>query len=247
MNEVKQEGALRGFFRKHLGWVVTGFLTLLFWMQTCNYKQQIREGKQEISKLQLDKQVLTDKVNTQGKTIHTQSAILVDNTSALNKLTDSIFKLKKKDQKNTETIAYFKEHTNTSVSEVPVPFLDTAGMKHWEDSVLLANKLDTSKFIRVPKTAVLQTKDLDFMATVNKNDLKIDHLSIPDDLNLRFVQHKGKLFKPSSIEVQFTHSNKYIQSLSANSVFYRPKKPSFLKRIVLPVAVGVGAGLLIAK
>lgn len=234
------------FFKTHLGWIVTGFLTLLFWMQTCKFQDQIKEGKKQISQLQLDKQTLTDKINSQGKTIKSQDVIITDNTASLNNLTDSIFHLKRRNQ---EVIAYFKAKTNTSLVEIPVPYMDTTGAKHWIDSVLALapTPIDPNTIIKVPQRAFLETSQLRLLATVKKEGLSIDSLDLPDDLQLRFLETKGSLFKSKKIEVQFFHSNPYIHTLSANSVFYKPKKVPFLKRIVLPVAIGVGAGLLIAK
>lgn len=246
---MSESTGLKGFFRKHLGWVVTVFLTLLFWLQTCNLQQKIDQGKQQITQLSLDKQTLTTKVNEQGKTIYSQTAVITDNTKSLSQLTDTIFNLKAKDRKNTETIAYYKGVTNTSLSHITVPYLDTLAMHRFSDSVL-AGCADIVQYmndstIQVPRVALVSTPDYRIGATVQKSGIIIDTLSIPDILQLRFVQHKGGLFRSSKVEVQYFHSNPYVKSLTSNSVFYKPKKASFFKRVIIPVVVGVGAGLLI--
>lgn len=236
---------MKEFFKKHLGWVVTGFLVLLFWMQTCNLQDKIDQGKQQVTQLELDKQTLESKVNAQGDIIWTQNSIITDNTHSLNELTDSIFKLK---QKNTETIAYFKNKTNTTLEEVFIPYLDTLAMKTFEDS-LIANcpKLNPDSVIPVPMTSFIQTPYFAIKATAKKKGIGIDSLSIPDELQLRFVEHKDGIFKKSTVEVQFFHTNPFIKSVSANSVYYKPKKQSFFKRVIFPVALGVGTGILISK
>jgi hypothetical protein len=246
MSEQPQSVPSSNFFKTHLGWIVTGFLTLLFWMQTCNFQEQIKKGKEQITQLELDKQTLTDKVNSQGKTIKSQDVIITDNTTSLNNLTDSIFRLKRK---NAEVIAYFRTKTNTSLVEVEVPYLDTTGARHWIDSVLALapTPINPDSVLLVPQRAFLENEHLKLLATVRKQGLTIDSLDLPDNLQLRFLETKGGLFRSKKIEVQFFHSNPYVHTVSANSVFYKPKKVPFLKRIILPVAIGVGAGLLIAK
>jgi hypothetical protein len=248
MSEQVSNVASSNFFKKHLGWVITGFLTLLFWMQTCNLQNKIDQGKKEISQLQLDKQTLDQKVNEQGRVISTQKSILTDNTESLNRLTDTIFDLKAKDKKNLETIAYFKNVTQISVAAVDVPYLDTEAMQRFQDSLIakypeVKNYIDSS--IRVPTTAGIGTPHFSLQATVKKDGITIDQLTIPDTLQLRFVETKAKLFKRSEVGVQFFHSNPYVKTIQANSAFYKPKRASFFKRVILPVAIGVGAGLLI--
>lgn len=250
MSEI-QESSLKSFFRKHLGWVITGFLALLFWMQTCNLNQKIEQGKQQITQLQLDKQTLTQKVNEQGQVIQQQDAIIVDNTTALNNLTDTIFDLKAKDKKNLETIAYFKGISQISVVTVDVPYLDTTAMSAFEDSIRKscpewANFIRDS-VIQVPAQVGLGTPHFELYGTVKKNSFTVDRLTIPDTLQLRFVEEKGGLFKRSKIQVQYFHSNPFVKDISANSVYYKPKRKSFFQRVILPVAVGVGAGILISR
>lgn len=248
MSEQLLDGGLKGFFKKHLGWVITGFLTLIFWMQTCNLQKQIREGKDQITALEIEGQELKTTISKQGRTIYAQNAIITSSTQSLNSLTDSIFDLKKKDAKNTETIAYFKNITKTSITKIDVPYLDTLKLKEFEDSLIARYPgINTDSLIQVPVSASLSSPYFQIGATIQKQGLRVDFLSIPDTLQLRFVEHKGGLFKRGSIEAQYFHSNPLVQNLSSNSVFYKPKKQSFIKRFLIPVAVGVGAGILISR
>lgn len=237
---------------KNVPWLVTGFLTLLLWLQTCRLNNKIEEKDKQITQTELEKQELHTTINRKDKTIQLQNAIIVDNTQALDNLTDTIFDLKKKDAKNRETIAYYKGVTNTELKKVLIPYLDTLAMKKFSDSLLALVPPDISAYIRdsmitVPASSRLKTPHFDIAATAKKEGIVIDSLSIPDTLQLRFVQHKRGWFRSDQIEVQYFHSNPYVQSLSANSAFYKPKKKSFFQRVILPVAVGVGAGILISK
>lgn len=237
---------------KNVPWLVTAFLVCLVWLQTCRLNRKIEQGEKVITQLQLDKQTLTETTNKQGKTIKLQDAILVNNTTALNRLTDTIFDLKKKDAKNTETIAYYKGVTRTEIVKVNVPYKDTTGMKEFSDSLLAITPQEVKDYIRdstiqVPRVAELTNPNFSLAATVKKQELTIDALVIPDTLQLRFVEHKGGLFKPNTVEVQYFHSNPYVLSVSANSAYYKPKKKSFFQRVILPIGIGVGAGILISK
>ena len=246
MSEV-QEGGLKNFFRKHLGWVITGFLGLLLSVQTCTLNQKIEQGERQITLLQLEKQTLTQKINEQGKVIQQQEAIIVDNTLALNNLTDTIFALKAKDKKNLQSIAYFKGVTKTIIDTLEIPYLDTLAMSAFEDSIRKSCPKWADSVIQVPSKVGLETPHFELQGTVKKTGFVIDRLVIPDTLQLRFVEEKGGLFKRSKIKVQYFHSNPFVKDISANSVYFKPKKKSFFQRVVVPVTVGLGAGILISR
>ena len=237
--------------KKNLPWIVTGFVLVLSLLQTCILNKRIEKGQEQITQLQLDNQTQKEIINKQGDTIQVQEAIITSSTKALDNLTDSIFDLKKKDAKNRQTIAYYKGITKAEIVEVGIPYLDEERMKFWEDSVKASCQAVIDYYERnsipVPREAGDTTADYSFKATVRKDSLVIDKLSIPDTLQLRFVQHNGGLFKPDKIEVQYFHSNPLITSIQSNSVFYKPKKKSFFQRILLPVAVGIGTGIILSK
>lgn len=242
---------------KHWPWVVTAFLTLLLWLQTCNVshlKKDKENQANQITQLDLDRQKLKTIMNSQEETILTQRVIETHSQKAINDLTDSIFKLKDKDQRNTNTIAYLKVHQRVRIDSFPVPYEKTGSIAdrlHFSDSVIRAcqdviDAMDEISMI-VPVTAHASNQYFNLQATINKDHLQIDSLIVFDEMNVRFVEKKGKLFKPKTVEVQFFHTNPLFDTQKANSVIYKPKKQSFFKRVLLPIAVGLGAGLLISK
>jgi hypothetical protein len=238
-----------GKLSKHWPWVITVFLTAVFWLHTCNLNREIAKGKEQISQLDLSNQELKTITSKQGQTIFRQESIISDNTKSLNKLTDTIFDLRKKDSKNLETIAYYKEVTRTTL-RVDVPYLDSVAMQKFSDSVS-QNCAEVIQYIhdstvKVPANIRTINPFFSLDATVKREGLSINALVIPDTLQLRFVEHK-KFMKPNTVEVQYKHSNPLVQSQSANSAFYKPKKKSFFQRVILPVSVGLGVGLIIAK
>lgn len=236
---------------KHWPWAVTLFLTCLLWMHTCNLKKIIREKENTITQIDLDRQQIRELSNRQGKQILAQDVLITNSKSALNRLTDTIFNLRAKDARNLETIAYYKGVTRTDIREVRVPYLDSGLAHKYRDSLnvskteLLAYITDSTT--RVPRVALVNDRHFQLGLTVQRDEVNIDSLKIPDTLQLRFVEKGGNWFKSPKIEVQYFHSNPYVQTLSSNSAFYQPKKKSFWTTVVLPVAIGVGAGLLISK
>ena len=233
--------------------IIIGILLLviaLLTLNTCKLKRGYANQVSTIDSLTLANQTLDSIKNKQNETILTQQAIIVDNTESLNKLTDSIFLLKKKDSKNLATIAYYKAITSTKIDSVDIPYVDTIAMKKWEDSVLqhCQSVIDyiQDSTITVPRTASLSTKDFQLTATVKKDNLEINSLVIPDTLQLRFVERKRFLARPT-IEVQFFHSNSLISTTQSNSVIYKPKRKPFFQRVVVPVLIGVGTGLIIKQ
>lgn len=223
--------------------------TLLLLLNTCrmNRKLLVEEGK--VDSLSLANQTLDTIISRNKKVIISQDVIITSNKHSLSALTDTIFDLKRKDQKNTSTIAYYKEVTKTKLPPTYIPYKDTIAFKQFKDSLSEESqaivKYMQDSTITVPRTSILTSPNYSIAATVNRDYLSIDAISIPDTLQLRFVESKGNLFKKSSVTVQFFHSNPYITTTSANSAVYIPKRKSFAQRVLLPIAVGVGAGLLI--
>jgi hypothetical protein len=121
-------------------------------------------------------------------------------------------------------------------------------MHQIEDSIssstdkLLAYINDST--VKVGKPAALDSTHYKIGVTVQKLGVKLDSLSVPDSLYLRFAEKSGFLKRPT-IEVQYFHTNPYIKSISSQSAYYKPK--SKIWKFLLPVAIGVGAGVLISK
>lgn len=204
---------------------------------------QSSSQKKTITEQALRLQKLDSLTNKYGETIYTQNSIISYNKEEISALTDSIFSLKKKDRKNTETIAYLQTRSRIVTRDILVPYKDSIGMKKFSDSISLLCK-DVIEFmndstIRVPKKAYLSNDSLAISLTIKKEGINIDSLSIKDTMDIRFVEKKRFLRRPV-IEVQYKHSNPLFQSEGARSVFYVPKKKSPLRHIVF-----IGAGILI--
>lgn len=226
---------------------------ILVWLliDRCSLSKKYDESQSTISALSLENQRLDSIKNVDDAIILTQKTIITDVKGALDKLTDTIFNLKKRDERNSRTIAYYKSITSTNIDSVGIPYLDTIAMKKFADSVeeqcMEVLKYVRANMITVPRRIEKYTPDYRFVGEVLMDEVRIHSLVIPDTLQLRFVEKKRGFLKKKGIEVQFFHSNPLITTTQANSVIYVPKKKSLLKEIGIPLAIGVGVGLLIEK
>ena len=231
--------------------ILMGIAIIILLWRGCSISKQFGNQQSTIDSLQLANQRLDSLTNKQGQTIYTQQSIIADNKEALSKLTDTIFDLKRKDEKNISTLAYFKTHTKTVISNVEVPYVDSVANLKWKDSVFArcadVIALYDSLTIPVPANALSATPYFRINMTVKKEGVVINDLTIPDTMQLRFVEHKHGLFKPKTVEVQFFHSNPLIYTEQANSAFYTPKKKSFFKRAIIPALIGLGVGLIVTS
>jgi hypothetical protein len=228
-------------------WLITGFLTLLVFIQTCHYRAEIDKQGKEITSLDLKNQTLEKEVNDRGQIIYSQKAILSSSQEAIRNLTDSIFNLNRvHGEKIKAVIAYYKGVTTTNIDSVFIPYTDTKAIHEAEMKIIercnKEFKYLTDSFILVPRKVIKKTPNYLFAGTVMKDGFRIDELSIPDTLNLRFVETGGFLKKKKSY-IQFTHSNPLITTTQANSVLYKPpKKPRLLEK-----ALFIGAGLFLGS
>lgn len=200
-----------------------------------------------IDSLQLRNQTMDSMLNRDGTIIIQQKAIIVDNQKALNQLTDTIFRLKKRDQKNSSTLAYYKGSTVTSITHDTIPFTDTVYYELMSKACDSIVGLARDSLIKVPITITHTTPEYSLQATITKTTLVIDSLGIADTLQLRFVETTHGLFKPNTIQVQFFHSNPLITTTQSNSAIYKPKTKNKFLQWAVPILIGAGVGIIMSK
>lgn len=244
------------FFKKNERVILyAGLFIVLLWalsLKTCNDNKDYENQQNKIDSLTLVNQKFDSILNKKNQEVYIQTAIITKNKEDINKLSDSVFDLKKKNAHNIQTIAYLSQYTKTSVKNIKIPYKDTSGFKQFSDSV---NKkcsevieYYTNNSIKVPTKVEDSTSNFQFKATINKDSFTIDNISFIDSTYIRFVEHKGGLFKRNSlgkvkfwtkrsIEAQIVHTNPYIQVNNMNSVFFVPKvKQRWGERILIAAA-----------
>lgn len=234
---------------KHWPWAVTLFLTMVFWLHTCNINKKLDKAEEQVTQLNLQNQTDRQLINKQGTTIRSQEVVITRNRESLSRLTDTIFNLRAKDARNLETIAYYKGVTKVVIKDKFIPYIDTVYMERFKDSAFVASvkflQYVQDSMVVVPRPAFVSNPHYTLGITTLKQGINLDSLIVPDSLYLRFAEKSGFLRRPT-IEVQYFHTNPYIQSISSQSAYYRPKT-NFFTRYLLPIGIGIGAGILISK
>lgn len=211
----------------------------------------------------LSKQSLDSVKDLYGNTIFTQTSIITEKQDIISRLTDSIFKLKKP----SSTLAYYQGRTSIGVKNKFIPFDTLYGSIHGSipvdtpteslpyiygvgDSTYIPHTIDIDSggvfwIPYYPAEDTLRAREssdhYNIDLSVTGNGVMINDISFPDSLDVRFVEKKGSLFKKGTTQVQFKHSNPYVQTLGSSSLIYKPKKkPRLLEKALL-----IGAGIFI--
>lgn len=211
---------------------------------------KIIEAKTVITDLDLKSQKLDSIKNKYGETILIQYALVTSSQKSIRQLTDTIFNLKKAQEKQIKNvIAYYSNVTSTGIKNHTIPYLDTAKMKRFEDSVervcasVIKYYRDSS--VEVPKDVKDSSKNFVFSGTVLKDSFQIKKIEFPDSMYLRFVEKKGGMFKRQSVEVQMFHTNPNIKVLNSNSILYKPPTKLGIVEKLTIFAIGIFLGLKI--
>lgn len=238
-----------------LGLALAILIMLFLLLRSCG-NDEINDLKTQVALLKGTNDSLYTLTNKLGQKVTSQEAEIVSSKEALSVYADSIFKLQRKHEKQiAATIAYWKSRVEVEIHDVPVPYLDTPGMKRFSDSVMLLCK-DVIQYmqdstITVPRTAKLDSLGIQGEFIIGKQSLTIDTLKIIDTIHTRVVEVKGGFFKRKEIgskkrqfykkksyEVQIMHSSPLFNTTWQKSYIYVPPKKFLLPKILIPVIGG---------
>lgn len=229
-------------------------LLLAFLIHGCIKNNNLKD---ELSRVKLENQVIKTVANVNGQLVTMSQTEVTASKKALKEATDSIFNLSKKYEKKIKDVhAYYRQNSSVVIKEVEVPYIDTASVKHWEDSIKrqCAAVIDyyEDSTVKVPKTAEYVSDSLYAKLTATKYNITIDSLSIVDTQHIRLVTLKGgflkkdqsgkrRLFLKKSFQVQVLHTNPLIKVTGQSSAIYiSPKKPNWFGKALL-----IGGGIFI--
>lgn len=232
-------------------------IALCFSLYKCNGK------KDEITQLELANQKLDSTKNLYGKTILLQEVLKTSDKQAIKNLTDSIFALKRSEQRKVkDALAYYKSTLKAEIKEVEVPYVDVQARKQWEDSVerVCRTVIDyyEANTITVPRKAVDSTDQYKASLTATKTGIKIDSISAVDTQYIRFVTLKGGLLKRNqqgklrlwlkpTVQAQVLHTSKIFTVTGQNSAIYVPPKKLRLVEKLLTAGGAIVGTLILTK
>lgn len=200
----------------------------------------ITENEVYVLREKLNKQTIEEIKNSTGKIIQKQEVVITNNQDAINQLSLENFQLKKKDEKNLNTIALLRTKTEFNINNITIPYKDSTisvSVKN-KDSLELINYIQDST-LKVPiKISFTDTPDIEFYQTITKQNIILDSLKIQDSSYQRIVENTNGIFKKSTYEIQSFHTNKYIKDVSKQSLLFIPKQKNRLKEYVISAIIG---------
>lgn len=207
--------------------------------------------KANIANIELVYQKNIDSINNKyNYEIKKQEVILFQNEEGkkkLQKYSDSIFALKKKDdRKYKETIAYYENYIKTSLPEVVYIDLDSNDIKPDTSFLSQSVKDYINNSISVPKNFNLDSQYFKISGVINKTNVALTKVEFTDSLYGRFVTKKGGLFKPDIIEYQIMNKSPYTNIEGLKSAIYKQNNKTF-KKIIPATIAGIIIGILISK
>jgi hypothetical protein len=205
----------------------------------------IKENELVVLKYKMTQQKIDTLYNENQKLVTEQKIVETQSQSAINQLSAEVFKLKKKDEKNLQTIAFLSTHQSVDVDSLDVAFEDTpaedSAKTHaaieGKDSLALAKFIQDSTVI-VPKKASYSDSAISISETITKQGFTIDSLHIPNTLSQRIVLDEGGWFKKDSYKVQSFNTSKYFGIDKQQSVIYAPSKKSGWVKFAAGVIIG---------
>lgn len=215
--------------------------------------------EQEYKELNLKYEESTKIKDSLGRTITVKDAEIVKNQGSMQDLRAKLFETTDKYNKNVKEVkALIAQGTEVVIKDKDVPYLDTAEMKRWEDSVantckdVIAYYEDST--VRIGVNAKDSTAYYKIDATIEKNSLKVNEIKFIDSQYVSITEFKGGLFKrntkgklrfyePRRTKVEIKHTNPYFENKNIDAFFYKKKRTfdthSFLGGGVMGISIGI--------
>lgn len=207
-------------------------------MRSC-HNRELHKLQDENSLLLIDKQKNDSIINKNNKIILTQEVKILNNEQSLKQYSDSIFQLKRKNEKDIKSVhSYYKNVIKVTIDTFIIPYIDTLYIDN-SDSIYFET-------IIVPKKFAIKTSNYDIGGTVKKEGVEISKLEMEDSIYGRFVTEKGGLFKKDKIKYQTFNTNPYVHIESTTSAVYKKPKKKFIHHVI-EKSIYIGIGILITK
>lgn len=195
---------------------------LLVW-DGCNKRVELSAFKNQISKLDIQNQFFTQKINDKNQTIVEQEQVILSQKDAiaLNLLEiDRLIKIKSQ--------VRIKSIIDIDTIFIPYTDIDTI---YYKDSCDFIEK----KFFVANDYYV-------FGGVTKKNGILLDSVSFNNNMKITIVNKRMGLFKKSKPIVEVVYENPYVKTKQMNNVIIEDKK-KWYQRNGTWFGVGIGLGL----
>jgi len=209
--------------------------------------------------LQLKYEEATKMNDSLGRTIAVKDAEIVTNQQSMQDLRAKLFETTEKYNKKVKEVkALIAQGTEVVIKDKDVPYLDSARMKQWEDSVANICK-DVIKYyedstVLVGSQAKDSTAYYKIDASVQKSGIKINEIKFIDSQYVSITEFKGGFFKrntkgklrfyePRRTKIEIKHTNPYFENKNIDAFFYKKNRKfdahSFFGGGVMGVSLGI--------
>jgi hypothetical protein len=215
--------------------------------------------QQENKELSLKYEEASKIKDSLGRTITVKDAEIVTNQQSMQDLRAKLFETTEKYNKKVKEVkALIAQGTEVVIKDKDVPYLDSARMKQWEDSVANICK-DVIKYyedstVLVGSQAKDSTAYYKIDASVEKSGIKINEIKFIDSQYVSITEFKGGLFKrntkgklrfyePRRTKIEIKHTNPYFENKNIDAFFYKKNRKfdahSFFGGGVMGVSLGI--------
>lgn len=188
--------------------------------------------------------------NEKGQAIAQNQQATVVSGKQLQALTDTIFKLRKEDQRKTKTVeAYARIVQQYEAGGKFATFKEDFTDLVYEDTTATAHApapaRGDSNYIRVPKPFMYWDSTITFTGRVTRTGVWLDSIHIDNTVHLRtVVQKKGFMGLGSVTSVQVLNSNPAITTKGVTSLVVS-KAPKWWHRWGKPLAAAILGGIIV--
>jgi len=221
-------------------------------LRACNSNNEYKE-------LQLKYEEASKIKDSLGRTIAVKDAEIVTNQQSMQDLRAKLFETTEKYNKKVKEVkAIIAQGTEVVIKDKDVPYLDSAKMKQWEDSVANICK-DVIKYyedstVLVGSQAKDSTAYYKIDASVQKSGIKINEIKFIDSQYVSITEFKGGIFKrntkgklrfyePRRTKIEIKHTNPYFENKNIDAFFYKKNRKfdahSFFGGGVMGVSLGI--------
>lgn len=223
-----------------------GILFIVSLWNGCHKAELVGDLTGVVDSLQKKTVILT---NEKGQAIAQNQQATVASGKQLQALTDTIFKLRKEDQRKTKTVeAYARIVQQYEAGGKFAPFQPddfTDLVRADTPAHVQAPTRADSNYIRVPKPFMYRDSTITFTGRVTRTGVWMDSIHIDNTVHLRtVVQKKGFMGLGSVTSVQVLNSNPAITTKGVTSLVVS-KAPKWWHRWGKPLAAAILGGIMV--
>ena len=196
-----------------------------------------------------------------GRTIVVKDAEIVTNQQSMQDLRAKLFETTEKYNKKVKEVkALIAQGTEVVIKDKDVPYLDSARMKKWQDSIadvcidVITYYEDST--VLVGSQAKDSTAYYKIDASVQKSGIKVNEIKFIDSQYVSITEFKGGFFKrntkgklrfyePRRTKIEIKHTNPYFENKNIDAFFYEKKRNFDTNSFVKGGVVGAIVTLLL--